>query len=113
MLYGDWIGRWGRGFSHKEALVDVIQNRRYTYGQLADEVHRMANFLRSGLGIGHGDRVGVLSFNRAEYIKLLFATSRLGAILVPLNFRLAPGEFIYYLEDTSVDVLCLFQEKQM
>lgn len=113
MLYGDWIGRWGRAFSHKEALVDVIQNRRYTYGQLADEVHRMANFLRSGLGIGHGDRVGVLSFNRAEYIKLFFATSRLGAILVPLNFRLAPGEFIYYLEDATPKAFFFDKDHQL
>ena len=101
MLYGDWIGRWGRSFPAKEALVDVIENRRYTYGELADDVHRMAVFLSNHLGIGQGDRVAVLSFNRVEYIKLFFALSRLGAILVPLNFRLAPAEFIYYLEDAA------------
>jgi fatty-acyl-CoA synthase len=101
MLYGDWIGRWGRSFPAKEALVDVIENRRYTYGELADDVHRMAVFLSTHLGIDQGDRVAVLSFNRVEYIKLFFALSRLGAILVPLNFRLAPAEFIYYLEDAA------------
>ena len=101
MLYGDWIGRWGRSFPGKEALVDVIDNRRYTYGELADDVHRMAVFLSTHLGIDQGDRVAVLSFNRVEYIKLFFALSRLGAILVPLNFRLAPAEFIYYLEDAA------------
>ena len=101
MLYGDWIGRWGRSFPEKEALVDVIENRRYTYGQLAEDVNRMANFLRLELAIGRGDRVACLSFNRAEYIKLFLALSRLGAILVPLNFRLAPAEFIYFLEDAT------------
>ena len=101
MLYGDWIGRWGRSFPEKEALVDVIVDRRYTYGELSDDVHRMAGFLSKHLGVDPGDRVAVLSFNRAEYIKLFFALSRLGAILVPLNFRLAPAEFIYYLEDAS------------
>lgn len=105
MIYGDWIGRWGRSFPDKEALVDVIENRRYTYGQMADDVHRMANFLRLELGIKHGDRVAILSFNRADYIKLFFATSRLGAILVPLNIRLAPGEFIYYVEDATPKAL--------
>ena len=93
MLYGDWIGRWGRSFPEKEALLDVIDARRYTYGELADDVHRMANFLRTDLGIDPGDRVAALAFNRVEYIKLFFALSRLGAILVPLNFRLAPAEF--------------------
>jgi fatty-acyl-CoA synthase len=101
MLYGDWIGRWGRSYPAKEALVDVIDDRRYTYGELADDVHRMANLLSTDLDIKPGDRVTVLSFNRVEYIKLFFALSRLKAILVPLNFRLAPAEFIYYLEDAA------------
>lgn len=101
MLYGDWIGRWGRSFPQAEALVDIQRNQRYTYGELRDDVHRMANFLLSDLQIGKGDRVAVLSLNRAEYITLFFATSRLGAILVPLNFRLAVNEFIYYLEDSK------------
>ena len=89
MLYGDWIGRWGRSFPDREALVDVIDDRRYTYGELSDDIHRMADLLSNHLGIEPGDRVAVLSFNRVEYIKLFFALSRLGAILVPLNFRLA------------------------
>ena len=75
---------------------------RYTYGQLAEDVNRMANFLSLELGIESAE-IGwpCLSFNRAEYIKLFFALSRLGAILVPLNFRLAPAEFIYFLEDAA------------
>ena len=50
MIYGDWIGRWVHAVPDKEALVDAIENRRYTYGQLADDIHRMANFLRQDLG---------------------------------------------------------------
>lgn len=112
MIYGDWIGRWGKSFPDKEALVDVIGNRRYTYGQLSDDIHRMANFLRSQLGVGHGDRVACLSFNRAEYIKLFFAASRLGAILVPLNFRLAVNEFVYFLNDSAPRALFFDGEHQ-
>ena len=101
MIYGDWIGRWGHSFPEKEALVDAIENRRYTYGQLADDTHRLANFLQQHLDVKQGDRVACLSLNRAEYITLFFALSRLGAILVPLNFRLAPAEFVYFLEDAT------------
>ena len=101
MIFGDWMGRWGRCSPEKEALLDVIANRRYTYGQLADDIHRMANFLQKDLAIEQGDRVACLSFNRTEYITLFFALSRLGAILVPLNFRLAPSEFIYFIEDAA------------
>jgi fatty-acyl-CoA synthase len=105
MIYGDWIGRWGHSFPEKEALVDAIENRRYTFGQLADDIHRMANFLRQDIDIKQGDRVACLSLNRAGYITLFFALSRLGAILVPLNFRLAPAEFIYFLEDATPKAL--------
>ncbi len=101
MLYGDWIGRWGRSFPEQEALVDVIGDRRYTYSELSGEVCRMANFLHTNLGITQGERVAVLSFNRAEYISLFFAVSRLGAIFVPLNFRLASDEFLYYFQDST------------
>ena len=112
MLYGDWIGRWGKSFPEKEALVDAIRNRRYTYGQLTRDVNRLAHFLQSGLGIKKGDRVAALSLNRAEYITLFFAASRLGAILVPLNIRLAPQEFVYYLEDSSPQALFFDEDHQ-
>jgi fatty-acyl-CoA synthase len=112
MIYGDWIGRWGRAFPEKEALVDIIGGRHYTYDQLSDDVHRMANFLSRELDIGRGDRVACLSFNRAEYIILFFALSRLGAILVPLNFRLAPAEFVYYLEDAAPKAIFFDRDHQ-
>jgi fatty-acyl-CoA synthase len=112
MLYGDWIGRWGRSFPQAEALVDVPGNRRYTYGELKDEIHRMAHFLLSYLGIRKGDRLAVLALNRAEYIILFFAASRIGAILVPLNFRLAVDEFIYYLEDSDPRAFFFDREHQ-
>jgi fatty-acyl-CoA synthase len=110
MIYGDWIGRWGRAFPETEALVDVAANRRYTYGQLAHQIDRLAGFLRQELGIVRGDRVACLSFNRAEYISLFFSLSRIGAILVPLNFRLAPSEFTYYLKDASPRAIFFDQE---
>ncbi len=101
MIYGDCVGRWGRSFPDKTALVDAITGRRYTYGALSLEVNRMAHFLAGELDIRKGDRVACLSLNRLEYITLFLALSRLGAILVPLNFRLAKGEFIYFLEDAA------------
>ena len=112
MIYGDWIGRWGRSDPNKEALVDVIKGRRYTYGQMADDIHRLANFLLSELGIQKGDRVACLSFNRTEYITLFFALSRIGAVLVPLNFRLAVGEFHYYLNDSGPKAIFFDGEHQ-
>jgi fatty-acyl-CoA synthase len=101
MLYGDWIGRWGNSNPQKEALVDAIEGRRYTYGDFSRHICKMARFLQSEIGIQKGDRVAVLSQNRYEYLVLFFAASRIGAILVPLNVRLAPGEFAYFMEDAA------------
>ncbi|MCG6879828.1 MAG: long-chain fatty acid--CoA ligase [Deltaproteobacteria bacterium] len=112
MIYGDCIGRWGRAFAGSEALVDAITKRRYTYGALLQESSRMAHFLRGELGIAKGDRVACLSFNRTEYITLFLALSRLGAVLVPLNFRLARGEFIYFLEDSTPKAIFFDRQHQ-
>lgn len=104
MIHGNWIGRWGQARPHALALIDTVAGRRYTYAQLADQVINLARFL-STLGVTKGHRVAVLSFNRAEYLILFFAACRLGAILVPLNYRLAPREFLYYLQDAEPLVL--------
>ncbi len=110
MIYGDWIGRWGRSHPDKEALVDAIQGRRYTYGRLSLEINRMARFLRRQLNIEPGERVACLSFNRSEYLVLFFALSRIRAILVPLNVRLTKEEFAYYLEDAKPRTLFFDRE---
>jgi acyl-CoA synthetase (AMP-forming)/AMP-acid ligase II len=62
-----------------------------TYGQLNDRVNRAADILQ-GFGVGRGDRVAMLSENRAEYLELELACAKLGAILACQNWRLAPPE---------------------
>jgi fatty-acyl-CoA synthase len=60
-------------------------------------------------GVNRGDRVAILSLNRPDYLVLLYACARLGAMLVPLNWRLAPAEQLFILSDASVKVLVLEQ----
>ena len=112
MIYGDMINRWAKASPDKEALFDTIENRRYSYGQLAQEINKMAHFLQTDLGIAKGDRVACLALNRAEYIILFFGLGRLGAMMVPLNFRLAKNEFIYFLEDATPKAIFIDQEHQ-
>jgi len=112
MIYGDMIGRWAKASPDKEALYDAIENRRYSYRELAGEINRMAHFLQTDLGIQKGDRVACLALNRAEYIVLFFGLGRLGAVMVPLNFRLAKNEFIYFLEDAAPKAMFFDQEHQ-
>src|SRR5437764_1388835 len=64
----------------------------------------MAGRLR-GLGVAPGDRVALLATNSPEFLILLFACARIGAMLVPLNWRLAAPEHAYMLEDADADLL--------
>ena len=57
--------------------------------------------LKSELGVSRGDRVAILSLNRPDYLVLLYACARLGAMLVPLNWRLAVAEQLFILSDAA------------
>ena len=52
------------------------------------------------MGIGAGDRVAVFMYNRLEMIESYLATARLGAIVVPVDFRLTPHEAIYIVDNS-------------
>ena len=70
--------------------------------------HRAAaRALKAEFGVSRGDRVAILSLNRPDYLVLLYACARLGAMLVPLNWRLAVAEQLFILSDASIKVLVL------
>ena len=72
-------------------------------------IEQAARALKAEFGVGRGDRVAILSLNRPDYLVLLYACARLGAMLVPLNWRLAVAEQLFILSDASVKVLVLEQ----
>lgn len=76
-------------FPDRTALVDA--RRSVTWAEFHDRVTRLAHGLRAR-GIGHGDRVAVLSLDRIEVLETYFALARLGALFVPLNHSLTPAE---------------------
>jgi fatty-acyl-CoA synthase len=78
-----------------------------TYRQFAGRVASCARALKSRLGVGRGDRVAILSANHPDYLVLLYACARLGAMLVPINWRLAVPEQLFILQDASVKALFL------
>ncbi len=71
------------------------------YGQLAQRIERCACTLWHGWGVRAGDRVAWLGLNQPEQLVLLFALARIGAMLLPLNFRLAPAEWEQQLRDCA------------
>lgn len=78
---------------------------RITYGELARDARRVAAGL-AGSGVARGDRVAFLGHNDPAQIVLLFACARLGAILLPLNWRLAAPELRFILDDAGARLLC-------
>ena len=96
MLIHDHFDYWARIAPDREFGVDG--SRRLSYGAAAVEVSRLASALH-GAGIAPGDRVAIVARNRIEFPLASFAVSRLGAVVVPVNVRLAPDELRFVLED--------------
>ncbi len=78
-----------------------FEGRQWRYAGLAREVERAATTLWHAQGVRRGDRVAWLGANHPGQLVLLFALARIGAVLVPLNFRLAPAEWDAVLADCS------------
>ena len=98
----NFLWRAARLFPDRLAVVDGA--RRYTYGELVRRVHRLSNALRH-LGVAQGDTVAVLSPNSHRMLEAFFAVPQLGAVLVPLNYRLTTPEFAYILEHSETKVV--------
>ncbi len=80
-----------------------------TYAGLAKRIAETARGLKSVLGVGRGDRVAILAANHPDTIVLLYACARLGAMLVPINWRLAIPEQLFILKDAGVKALVVEQ----
>ncbi len=79
-----------------DALISCHQDMRYTYAEFGEAVNRLASALLAA-GLGHGDRVGVWSPNRAEWAIAQYATARIGVILVNINPAYRLNELEYAL----------------
>ena len=89
----------------RESLPALISaDDMWTYGRLADSVDAFAGYLADH-GVGVGDRVALLAMNSCEYVVAMFAVFRVGAIAVPLNFRLQRDELLYLLDDSAAVAL--------
>jgi fatty-acyl-CoA synthase len=87
-----------------DVVALIFRERRMTYQELSTRALQAANGLLA-LGVGKGDRVAVLLENGPEFIELFFAAATVGAIFVPVNFRLAAQEVEYVLRDSGASVL--------
>lgn len=91
------------------AFEDAASGRTLTYAALDDRASRGAAVLAS-LGVGREDRVAILCRNRIEFFEIMFACAKLGAILVPLNWRAPPVELSPLLDDCTPKLLVYGRE---
>lgn len=98
---GSWIYRYSETQPDK---IAIISGEQYlSYQDFNERINRLANALTE-LGIRKGDRVNVLLFNTNEMLETLFACAKLGAIFVPINFRLSAPEVEYIIRDSAGSV---------
>ena len=99
---GDIPRKHSRLDPDKECMV--CDEVRLTWRQLNERVNRLANGL-AGLGVEKGIKVATLALNCHRLVEIYYATSKLGAVAVPLNFRLAPEELVYIINHSDAEVL--------
>src|ERR1043166_7292553 len=86
-----------------------FEGRSFTYAEFAGRIVATARALKSQLGVARGDRVAILAANHPDYLVLLYACARLGALLAPPNWRLAIPEQMFILTDAAVKALVVEQ----
>ncbi|MET7773685.1 long-chain fatty acid--CoA ligase [Nocardia sp. NPDC005366] len=99
---GSWPARRARITPHNIAVIGNAS--QHTYAEWAERIARLASFLRAQ-GVRPGDRVAQIGPNQVEVLETFFASWLLGAICVPLNFRLAAAEIAYMIEDCGAGFL--------
>ena len=103
----DFMRRARKLYGAREAVVDGVH--RFTYEQFFDRCDRWSSWLQK-LGVARGDRVAYIAPNTHAQLESFYAVPQIGAILVPINFRLAPDDFRYLIQHSGAKVVCAAAE---
>ena len=99
----DFARRTRKLYSDREAVVD--EDLRLTYAQFFDRCDRWSSALQS-LGVLQGDRVAYISPNTHAMLESFYAVPQIGAISVPINYRLTANDFVYLINHSGARVVC-------
>lgn len=106
---GQWVAKRAQLSNAKIALT--CKDRKLTYRQFNSRINRLANGLIQS-GIQKGTRVAVFLMNGTELLEVMFACAKIGAIFVPINFRLSIEETEYILQDSGAVFFIYHKEYQ-
>src|SRR5213080_3268248 len=99
----DFARRARKLYGEREAVIDG--ERRWTYAQFFDSIDRWSSALQR-LGILAGDRIAYLAPNTHAQLESFYAAPQIGAVLVPLNYRLTADDFVYLINHSGARVVC-------
>ena len=94
-------------YPDRVAVVDG--ESRWTYAQFLDRCDRWSAVLQE-LGIGPGDRIAYLSPNTHAQLESFYAVPQVGAVLVPLNYRLTANDFVYLINHSGARMVCAHRD---
>ena len=99
----EFARRARRLYAGREAVID--RGERLTYAGFLERCDRWSSALQ-GLGVGRGDRVAYISPNTCAQLESFYAVPQMGAVLVPVNYRLTPADFAYIIGHSGATVVC-------
>eukprot|EP01031_Cornospumella_fuschlensis_P007529 gene7529-9331_t len=100
----DFARRARRLYADREAVLDG--DRRFTYRQFFERCDRWSAALQA-LGITAGERVATIAPNTHAHLEAYYAVPQIGAVIVPINFRLTADDFAYILRHSCARVVCV------
>jgi len=109
LTHGFNLRRNASNFPNKLAVVDVEQNKRYTYRQFNERVNRLGNALLEQ-GVSKGDKVAMLMGDRVEFLEFMYALNKIGAAWVPINYRSLANDVEYIVNNSDSSYVVYAEE---
>ena len=103
----EFARRTRRLHGHREGVVDG--ELRLTYEQFFDRCDRWSACLQR-IGVARGDRVATIAPNTHAQLEAFYAVPQIGAVLVPVNYRLTPEDFVYIINHSGSSVVCVDED---
>src|SRR6266513_245958 len=103
----DFARRARKLYREREAVIDG--ETRWTYAQFFDRIDRWSMALQQ-LGVIAGDRIAYLAPNTHAQLESFYAAPQIGAVLVPLNYRLTADDFVYLINHSGSRMVCVDRE---
>jgi fatty-acyl-CoA synthase len=97
----DWLQKWSKYTPNRLFLREYDRNIDWTYSDFNHRANNFAQHLIENHSIKKGDRIVIYSKNHSEYVLILLACVKIGAIMVPLNYRLTPRELDGLIKDAD------------